>query len=243
MDYSCENGFSPMNEQMLRRAFASVGILCPDDRLPLLIRYFELLTERNRVMNLTRITDPEEVAAKHFADSLLGMSLIPENASVVDVGSGAGFPGLPIAIVRPDVRLTMVDSLAKRVSFLNDVVRELGLGSRAIHARAEDAARDDSLRAHFDAALSRAVAPMNVLAELTVPFLKVGGASLMYKGPGTAEELEASKGALSKLRSEAELVHFDTPWGVRNIVIVRKLEKTPSAYPRKAGTASKKPLN
>lgn len=242
MDEAFENGFAPMEEEMLVRAFGSVGLTCPEDRRPLFIRYYELLVTRNRVMNLTRITDPGEVAAKHFADSLLGMRFIPEGASVVDVGSGAGFPGLPIAIMRPDVRLTMVDSLAKRVGFLDDVVRELGLNCRAVHARAEDAARDDSLRAHFDAALSRAVAPMNVLAELTVPFLKVGGASLMYKGPGTDEEIEASKGALAKLRSEAEAVHFDTPWGSRNIVVVRKLEKTPAAYPRKAGVASKKPL-
>lgn len=236
------NAIPPMETEVLKAAFASVGIECPEEAIMKFRRYYELLIMRNRVMNLTRITEPEEVAKKHFADSLLGLRFIPEGAHVIDVGSGAGFPGVPAAIMRPDIKLTLVDSLSKRVGFLKDVSDALGLNARCIHARAEDAARDDALRGHFDIALSRAVAPMNVLAELTVPFLKLGGVSLMYKGPGTGEELEAARGAFEKLKCSACVERTDSPWGARNIVLVRKDGRTPPAYPRKAGTVEKKPL-
>ncbi|MBO6061000.1 MAG: 16S rRNA (guanine(527)-N(7))-methyltransferase RsmG, partial [Clostridia bacterium] len=151
--------------------------------------YYDRLITRNYRVNLTRITDPAEVASKHFADSILAADLIPEGASVIDVGTGAGFPGIPLKLVRPDIDLLLVDSLGKRILFLRELCSELGLDVPAVHARAEDAARDRELRGRFDFAVSRAVAPMSILTELTIPFVKVGGASLMYKGPNAAEEI------------------------------------------------------
>ncbi len=206
------------------------------------IKYYEMIVERNRFVNLTRITSPEEASQKHFADSVLGSSLIKEGAKVIDVGTGAGFPGIPLKIVRPDIELVMVDSLGKRVKFLEEVCSEIGIEAKAIHSRAEDAARDDGLRAHFDHALSRAVAPMNVLLEWTVPFVKIGGSSLMYKGANTAEEIAACGNASKELNCVLTASEFDVPWGVRTIVSAVKTAKTPAKYPRKAGTAQKKPL-
>lgn len=206
------------------------------------MRYYDMLMERNRYVNLTRITEPLEVAQKHFADSLLAAELIPQNARVIDVGTGAGFPGIPIGIMRPDIKLTLLDSLGKRVKFLEEVCAALGIEAAAVHARAEDGARNDSMRGHFDIALSRAVAPMNVLMELTVPFLKIGGASLMYKGSGARDEILESANAARELCCEVSSVDYDVPWGARTVVIARKIERTPARYPRKAGTAQKKPL-
>ncbi len=206
------------------------------------VRYYELLIERNNVMNLTAITDPEGVAARHFADSLAAASLLPQGAKVIDVGTGAGFPGIPLMIMRPDIELTLLDSLNKRIVFLNDVLKELGLSAAAVHARAEDGARNQALRGRFDAVLSRAVAEVPVLAEWTLPFARVGGCSIMYKGPGANEELARAANALSELRGEAGTVSFDFPWGERKLVVIRKTAPTPSKYPRKAGAAARSPL-
>lgn len=204
--------------------------------------YYDMLLDWNSRMNLTAITGPLDVVQKHFADSLLPAALIPEGAEVIDVGTGAGFPGLPLAIFRPDIRLTLLDSLNKRVTFLEAVCGELGLPARCIHARAEDGGRSPELREGFDAALSRAVAAMPVLLEYTVPFLKVGGLSLMYKGPNAPEELAEARSALAKLHCEAQLHHYPAPWGERYIAAARKLAPTAPAYPRKAGAIGKKPL-
>ena len=228
----------PMTAQMLLAVMPELN----EEQTDKFIKYYNMLTERNRTVNLTRITAPKEVVAKHFADSVLGASLIPEGAKVIDVGTGAGFPGIPLAIVRPDISLTLVDSLGKRVSFLEEVCAQIGIGARCIHARAEDAARDDSLRAHFDIALSRAVAPINVLIELTAPFLKIGGCSLMYKAGNIGEELSLASNALKELGCTAQTVELSADWGGRTIVRAVKDSKTPSRYPRKAGTAQKKPL-
>lgn len=235
-----ENGetIAPMTEETLLSAMPELSA----EQCRQFINYYNMLIERNRFVNLTRITSPDDVARKHFADSVLAASLIPENAKVVDVGTGAGFPGVPLAIVRPDIELTLIDSLGKRVRFLEEVCAAIGVNARCIHARAEDAARDDGLRAHFDIALSRAVAPVNVLLELTVPFLKVGGRSLMYKAGEVSEEIAAGANAMKELCCEAEVFEMPADWGARTVVAAKKLAKTPSRYPRKAGTAQKKPL-
>lgn len=206
--------------------------------------YYAMLVEWNARMNLTAITAPEEVAEKHFADSLLPLAHIPEGARCIDVGTGAGFPGVPILIARPDVKAVLLDSLNKRLTFLQAVLAELGLQARAklVHARAEDGGRMDALRGGFDVALTRAVAPAAVALEWTIPFLKVGGASLLYKGAKAEEELSDAQHALSVLHARAELVRYDAPWGARYVIAAQKLEKTPREYPRKAGTAAKKPL-
>lgn len=235
------SGAEPASElsfETLSAAMPGLGA----EQLGLFKTYYERLIERNRRVNLTRITDPAEVASKHFADSILAAGLIPEGASVIDVGTGAGFPGVPLKIVRPDIDLVLVDSLGKRVLFLRELCEELGISVPAIHARAEDAARQAELRESFDFVVSRAVAPMSVLTELTVPFLKVGGASLMYKGPQAAEEKAACSHAFSELKCSVDTVDFDVPWGARCIVRAVKNAPTPKKYPRKAGSIEKAPL-
>lgn len=205
--------------------------------------YCALLLDWNNRMNLTAILEPSEIVQKHFADSLLPAGLLPQGARVIDVGTGAGFPGVPLRILRPDLKLTLLDSLKKRVGFLNALCGGLGLGDVTIlHARAEDGGRDPALRGAFDIALSRAVAPCPVLLELTVPFLRAGGLSLMYKGPQAQAELAGAGRALRLLNCRARLEAFPAPWGERFIILAEKLGETPAAYPRKAGTPSKSPL-
>ncbi|MEG1547389.1 MAG: 16S rRNA (guanine(527)-N(7))-methyltransferase RsmG [Clostridia bacterium] len=207
-----------------------------------LCRYYELLVDWNSRINLTAITEPLDVVQKHFADSLLPCSLIPNGASLIDVGTGAGFPGLPLAIVRQDIRLTLLDSLNKRVVFLQEACRELDIPAICIHARAEDAGRNPSLRGKFDVATSRAVAGVSALCEYTLPLLKVGGLSIMYKGPQAQDELKGAHNALKTLGAVASISAFDAPWGERRVISVTKRGETPNAYPRKAGTAQKMPL-
>lgn len=209
-----------------------------------LVEYYELLVEWNKKMNLTAITEPQEVLEKHFADSLLPIDLIKPNAKCIDVGTGAGFPGIPILIMRKDVSVTLLDSLNKRLIFLNEVLSKLGLNNRAatVHARSEDAARLAQHRDKYDVALSRAVANAPVLCEWTLPFVKPNGVSLMYKGAQAAEELKNAANALKKLNAAATLAQYPAPWGERYVIVAKKQGPTPKAYPRKAGTAAKEPL-
>lgn len=206
--------------------------------------YFELLVERNKQVNLTAITDPVEVAQKHFADSVLPLefSLIKKGTRCVDVGTGAGFPGIPLLILRPDIELTLVDALQKRVVFLKETLDALSLAAQCIHARAEDAGRQTQLRECFDVALSRAVAPVPVLVELTLPLLKVGGVSLMYKGPAAEEEVSCAARALTLLKGDPKVYHTQKPWGERTIVAVTKRARTLDVYPRRAGLPAHNPL-
>ncbi len=204
--------------------------------------YCDMLLDWNTRVNLTAITDPLEVVRKHFADSLLPAALIPANARVIDVGTGAGFPGLPLKLLRPDIELTLLDALNKRIRFLQEVCTVLAIPAQCIHVRAEDGARRIDLRERFDVALSRAVAGAAALAELTTPYLKVGGQSLMYKGPQGEEELAAAKNALKLLRCRGEMRAYPASWGERNVIVLTKLERTPEKYPRKAGTVEKNPL-
>ena len=205
--------------------------------------YYDMLMDWNGRMNLTAITGEEEVATKHFADSLLPAALLPQGARVIDVGTGAGFPGLPLRILRPDIRLTLLDSLQKRISFLGALCEALGFADvERIHARAEDGGRNPALRERFDIALTRAVAPCPVLLELTHPFLKVGGLSLMYKGPQAPAELQAGERAAKLLGARCRLQEFPAPWGSRYVILAEKTAPTPKAYPRKAGTPAKSPL-
>lgn len=199
--------------------------------------YYEMLIGWNTRMNLTAVTDKEAVAQKHFADSAAGAEFITEGASLIDVGTGAGFPGLVLKIIRPDIRLTLLDSLQKRIGFLEEVCSRLGLNDvKCVHARAEDGARDAHLREKFDYAAARAVAGIPFLCEWLVPYLKVGGRALLYKGPQANEELAGARNALKALRCGAETKHIDASWGERNIVILTKNAPTDKKYPRKAGT-------
>ncbi len=203
--------------------------------------YYRMLADWNERVNLTAITEPEDVAKKHFIDSLAAAPYLPQGARVVDVGTGAGFPGLPLLIVRPDLKLTLMDSLQKRLKFLEAVLGELGLKAECAHFRAEDAGRDQRYREKFDVALSRAVSALPVLAELTLPLVKVGGVSIAYKGDAR-EEIAASKNALRVLHAVAERVPIASDYGARELVLLKKTAPTPKAYPRKAGTPARNPL-
>ena len=218
--------------------------LCPTLNEAQLIRfdtYFRLLVEWNEKMNLTAITEKSDVAKKHFADSLAALPLIGDGAAVIDVGTGAGFPGVPLLIANPTLRLTLLDSLNKRLTFLEALLGELGLNANLVHARAEDGGRDAGLRGRFDVAVTRAVAPLPVLVELTVPFVRVGGKSIAYKGDAT-EELPLAKSALHLLNASAKVQPIASEIGARSLVIITKEAPTPKTYPRKPGTPSRRPL-
>ena len=203
--------------------------------------YQRLLLEWNEKMNLTAITDPVEVAQKHFADSLAALPYLQPGAKVIDVGTGAGFPGVPLLILRPELQLTLADSLQKRLTFLDALLQELGLHARLVHGRAEDLGQNRLYREQFDAALSRAVAGLPVLLELTTPFVKVGGAAIAYKGDA-AEELEKAKSAAFLLHVQLRQVELASDLGKRCLIFADKKAPTPKAYPRKAGTPNRKPL-
>jgi 16S rRNA (guanine527-N7)-methyltransferase len=199
-------------------------------------------------MNLTRVPDdPREAADRNYLDSLspIGLHLLDGAGALLDVGSGAGFPGIPLSIALPGTRVTLMDALSKRVDFLNQAIERLGLNAEAIHARAEDAARDRTLRDRFDAVTARAVAPLNELVELALPFARVGGVLLAYKGPSLNEELPAAARAIAALRGEARApVPAPIPgrdWDHRIVAIVKRAP-TPAAYPRRAGDAHRKPI-
>ncbi len=210
--------------------------------------YTDMLLEYNSFMNLTAITDPYEVKIKHYLDSLtlLCEDKLKSGDRVIDIGAGAGFPSLPNAIAREDVNFTMLDSLGKRVNFLNDVVGKLELTNAvAIHSRAEDGGRDKNMREKYDVAVARAVADLAVLAEYALPFVKVGGYFLAMKGTAPEEEINNAKKAIKTLGGQIEKVDEIKiePLGLNHtIVVIKKIDKTPSAFPRKAGTPSKKPL-
>ena len=203
--------------------------------------YHRLLSEWNEKMNLTAITDPVAVAEKHFADSLAALPYLKPGMKVVDVGTGAGFPGVPLLIMEPKLDLTLADSLQKRLTFLDALLKELGLKAALVHGRAEDLGQNRHYREQFDAALSRAVANLPVLLELTTPFVRVGGTAIAYKGDAD-QELESAKTAAFLLHVKLRSVDLDSNLGKRCLIFADKIAPTPRSYPRKAGTPSKKPL-
>ena len=226
----------------LEDALREMETAASEQQLQQFVRYFELLIEWNGRMNLTAITSPAEVAQKHFADSLQSLKYIPQGAACIDVGTGAGLPGIPLCIMRPDIRMTLLDSQNKRVTFLREVCEQLGIKAATLHQRAEDAA-NTPLRGSFSVALSRAVAPTPVLMEYTLPFCAIGGLSIAYKGRDIEEEIKTASRALSVLGGRLKGIEkFRFSWGERSLVLVQKVVKTPRLYPRKAGTAAKQPL-
>ena len=205
--------------------------------------YYEELVDYNQKVNLTAITEKGEVFTKHFLDSILPIDCITENATVVDVGAGAGFPSLPIKIVRPDIKLTMVDSLNKRITFLNHICNKLKVKSTNVHSRAEDFAKSN--REKFDVAVARAVAKMNTLLEYLLPLVKVGGIVIAYKGGNVGEEFAEAHNALEILGGKViKSIRFDLPnnYGERNIVIIEKIKPTPAQYPRDKNLPKNKPI-
>ena len=208
--------------------------------------YMKLLLEWNEKINLTAITEEDDIILKHFVDSLTILKYIKDGEKIVDVGTGAGFPGLPVKIAREDIEVTLVDSLNKRILFLQDVIEKLKLQNiKTLHFRAEEFGQNKKYRESFDIATSRAVANLSTLVEYLLPLVKVGGICICMKGSEIAEELENSKKAINVLGGEIELVEeFALPESdiKRNIVIIKKINSTPRKYPRKAGTPSKEPI-
>lgn len=229
----------------LREYLALGGLSLTDDRARMMARYHEMLIDWNQRMDLTNVP-PEEMALRHYADSILPLSKkdwFPEGASLIDVGSGAGFPGLPIAIMRPDLTVCLLDALKKRCDFMNAVVDEVGLCNvRVIHGRAEDAARGEH-REGYDIAVARALAPLRVLSEYLLPFVKSGGRALCWKGPSLKDELQESHKALDILGGKAgDMLLMPIPNTEHYVLPVDKARPTPQKYPRKAGTPARSPL-
>ena len=229
---------------LLTEGIKKLGIEADEGKIEQLICYAKMLKEWNNKINLTAITDDEGIVTKHFLDSLTLLSCAKLSGKVIDVGCGAGFPGLVLKIIDPSLEIVLLDSLAKRIGFLDAVCSELGItGVETVHSRAEDAARRK--RGYFDVAVSRAVANMTVLAELCLPFVKRGGYMYALKGPAAEEEISAAKRAIEILGGKVELVketHIPFTDLEHNIVIIKKLRQTPMQYPRKAGIAAKNPI-
>lgn len=209
-------------------------------------KYFELLVEWNKKMNLTAITQPQEVAVKHFADSvsLLHFEEIGQGAKVIDVGTGAGFPGIPLKIMRPDIELTLLDSLNKRLVFLQNVCDNLGFTAEIIHMRAEEGGQNEKLREKFDVCVSRAVAQLNLLSEFCLPFVKKGGKFISMKGPDIADEVSRAQRAIELLGGKLNRVEQFTlsDESGRSVVVIDKVKNTDKKYPRHGSKIKSKPL-
>ena len=233
-------------EKEIMEYVEELGIKLSKEQAEMFFDYMNLLLEWNEKINLTAITEEKEVIVKHFVDSLTIAKYIPEGASLVDVGTGAGFPGIPLKIIRDDLKITLLDSLQKRINFLDVVIKELNLKNvETIHARVEEFGKNSKYRESFEVATSRAVANLSTLTEYLLPLVKVGGIAVCMKGSSIEEELETSKKAINVLGGKVSNVfEFDLPKTdiKRNIVIVDKINETPSKYPRKPGMPSKEPI-
>lgn len=238
-----------MNPELFQATLEKEGFTLNAHQMNQFKQYLLLLQEWNEKINLTAITEEEEVYLKHFYDSITLARYIDftkEKISLCDVGSGAGFPSIPLKILFPEMEISIVDSLKKRINFLDLLVNELGLENVHLHhARAEDFGQDKQFRAAFDVVTARAVANLSVLAEFCLPITKIGGTFAAMKGAKASEELNASKKAIKTLGGQTEKVEsFELPEdaGERNIILIGKEKKTPNKYPRKAGTPNKNPL-
>lgn len=235
-------------DKLIKSAAASIGVELSDLQVDQFVKYYKILIEWNSFMNLTGITEYEEVVLKHFVDSLaLCKSInVTKISSLIDIGTGAGFPGIPLKIAYPHLKVTLLDSLQKRIKFLNEVVMQLGLEEvETIHGRAEDFAKPSMKRESYDVCVSRAVANLASLSEYCLPYVKVGGYFVPYKSGKVDEELEESKKAVFLLGGKIEEeVKFNLPDSdiSRSLIKIKKVSATPKKYPRKSGLATKEPI-
>ena len=233
---------------ILTNAFTSEGFRLTEQQLQQFETYYHTLIEWNQKMNLTAIEEPTEVAYKHFVDSACLLRVVPDlqQKSMIDIGTGAGFPGVPLKIMEPALNLTLFDSLNKRITFLQELCKQLGLqGVQAVHGRAEEFGIKPEYRAQYDLATARAVARMPVLLEICLPFVKKGGIFIALKGPELENEIAESSNALKELGGKViDVQQFTLADGAytRNLAVIEKVKDTPKKYPRKAGTPKKKPL-
>lgn len=234
------------NPSLLLEDAQNLGISVTDEMLSRFEKLAFLLVEQNKTMNLTAITDPDGIAVKHFADSISALSAcdFPQGAKVLDVGTGAGFPSIPLLIARDDLNMTMIDSTAKKLKYVASTVESLGLTAEVLHTRAEEAGQNKEYREKFDIVCSRAVAALNVLCEYCLPFVKVGGVFLAMKGAKAQEEIADAKNAIKilggKIIDEKSFTLSDG--GERTIVVIKKISQVPPKYPRVSAQIAKKPL-
>ena len=235
-----------VNTNLLISDAEKLGLSIENDKIKQFEKLAELLVEQNKTMNLTAITDPDGIAVKHFADSIsvLNAAKFDEKAKVLDVGTGAGFPGIPLLIMRPDLDLTMLDSTAKKLKYVANTVEELGLTANVLHTRAEEAGQSKEYRETFDIVCSRAVAALNVLCEYCLPFVKVGGVFVAMKAAKAQEEIEGAKAAIKLLGGQIidEKSFTLSDGGERNLIIIKKISHVPPKYPRVSAQIAKKPL-
>ena len=233
-------------KKILCEKMQDINIILSEMQVEQFFKYMNLLLEWNEKINLTAITDENEIILKHFVDSLTICKYLENKNSLIDVGTGAGFPGIPVKIVRPDLKIVLLDSLNKRVKFLNDVIEKLDLKNIvALHGRAEEVARKPEYREQFDIATSRAVANLSVLLEYLVPFVKVGERCICMKGAEIEEELNSAGKAIMVLGVKVDKVDDFLLLGSdmrRNLVILKKMKETSGKYPRKAGVPAKDPI-
>jgi len=238
-----------MNDMVLQQALSSCSIMASPQDCQKLVRFANELVKWNMIMNLTSITEESDIIRKHFIDSLLPITysgFITKNARIIDIGSGAGFPGIPIALLRPDVHVTLLDGNLKRTKYLNAVTRELELVNTAVvRGRAEEIGHDIVYREQFDIAVSRAVASLPTLVEYSMPFLKMNGRALLWKGPNVYNELiggQSAAAVMGGIVDEPVLLVHQEYQSTRYIVSVRKITKTDGRYPRRPGIPEKRPL-
>lgn len=233
-------------EELLIKYLSEINIELEREQIAQFYKYMNLLIEWNKKMNLTAITKPEEIIVKHFVDSLTISKNIPGNSKIVDVGTGAGFPGIPLKIYREDIEVILVDSLNKRINFLNEVIKELELKEiEAVHSRAEEIGKNKKYREQFDIATSRAVANLSTLSEYLIPLVKLEGKIIAMKGAEIKDELKDAKNAINILGGkieEEETFYLPKTDIKRSLITIKKEKNTPSKYPRKAGMPAKEPI-